>query len=1014
MTQNMFKTCMIFLLTVFSFGAYAQESVYYIEPGQTYRQAMDLFSQKAYGPAGKLFDKYIQQNKNSSNIYVENAEYFKLVGAIEMKNSDALSLALEFGKKYPESAHMPSVYFEIGKLYFSKRKYRPALDAFSNVSPNNLSAEQRAEFYYKSGLCLLKTNKPDKALTKFEKAMDTHGPFSYAANYYYAHIQYLKHNYDDALLAFKKIENNRRFKKYIPNYLIHIYYEKKEYQKVADMGESFYRNATSKSKGEIARLIANSWYELENYNKAHEYFKLYERSARSISPEENYKIGVVKYKANEYNAAIGNFQKATKMRGEIAQSAWYYLGFCYLNTKQDKFARDAFLKAGQMNSVPEISTDAIFNYVKATIKSGGDPYNDEIKILEQYLSSHPNSSRIDEGYDLLVQLFLTSKNYEAALESIDKLGKPGKKLQNIYQHLAYSKGVELLERSDFNRAISFFDKAMKYPVDRDIYTKTLYWTGDANYQLHRFANAENYYKKFLKQRNAVNKKLYSIALYNLGYTAFNTKNYNNAIQNFNRFIKQGKASDKLITDAKLRIADSYYIQKNYEKAANYYDAVIKSNMQDADYALYQKASCYGAQGKFNKKIEVLNRFVRQYHNSPLYTEVLYDIGSTYLVLHDQRHAITSFDKITKEKPKSAYAKKALTKIGLLYYTNNQYDEAIKVLKEVVAKYPASSEAREALNSLKNIYTETGQVDKYFAYAKGLNFIQVSTSEQDSLTFVVGENYYLENNCNRAIDALSKYIDKFPKGGFVLKSYSYLAGCYGKQNDKKMALLYYEKILEFPDNEYTTKALLMSARIEYDNKNYNKALELYSQLKDRSETKSIMLESLDGMMRSAFYTGNKQAATGAAHEILKTEKVSKDQIVFAHYVIAKTAYDKGNYAEANKEFAITDKLTSGEWGAEAKYYQALIAFNNKNDKKAEELIYQLADQYVDFEYWVAKGFILLADIYVVRNNNFQAEQTLKSVIDNYPGEDLKQVAREKLKNIENTRAPKNGGKETENE
>jgi tetratricopeptide (TPR) repeat protein len=123
------------------------------------------------------------------------------------------------------------------------------------------------------------------------------------------------------LQAFKKVENNRRFSKYIPNYLIHIYFEKEKYQKVIDRGEKFYRKAPSKSKGEIARLLANSYYELENYDKAHDYFLIYERSTRSIGPEENYKIGVVKYKAGEYNAAIGNFQKATKVRAEIAQSA---------------------------------------------------------------------------------------------------------------------------------------------------------------------------------------------------------------------------------------------------------------------------------------------------------------------------------------------------------------------------------------------------------------------------------------------------------------------------------------------------------------------------------------------------------------------------------------------------------------------------------------------------------------------------------------------------------------------
>ena len=1014
MRYNLFKFSIVTLLLLLSSGIWSQESVFYNEPGRTYRQAMELYTQKAYGPAGKLFDEYIKEKHSVDDIYVENAEYFKLVCAVEMKDSDALPMAVEFRKKYPESAHLASVFFETGRLYFNNRKYRQALDAFKQVSAGKLSANQQAEYYYKTGFCLLKINKPDQALANFKRVMDTKSSYAAPAYYYYAHIQYLKQNYDEALEAFKKIENNRRFRKYIPDYLIHIYFEKKEYQKVVDQGEKFYRNASSKSKGEIARLIANSYYELKNYDKAYDYFKLYERSTKSISPEENYKIGIVKYKKGELNAAKANFQKATATKSDIAQSAWYHLGYCYLNTNQDKFARDAFLKAYKMNNEPEITTDALFSYAKTTIKTGGDPYNDEISIMEEFINKNQNSTRINEAYDLLVQLFLTSKNYQAALESIDKAGSPNKRLQEVYQNLAYSKGIELLKRSDFNGANAFFDKALKYPVDKDIYVKTLYWKGDANYQLHSFNEAAKYYTLFLKQRNAVSTNLYATALYNLGYTAFNQKKYSDAIRNFNRFLQNGHAPDKLITDAKLRLADCYYIQKDFNRALNYYSVVAKANGQDADYALYQKASCYGAQGDFNKKISTLNEFVRKHRYSPLYTDVLYEIGSTYLVLHDQRHAITSFDKLVKEKPKSVYAKKALTKIGLLYYNNNQYNQAIKTLKKVVNNYPASSEAREALNTLKNIYTETGHVDEYFTYAKGLDFVQVSTSEQDSLTFVMGENYYIENNCNSAINALSKYVSKFPKGGFVLKSYYYLADCYGKQDNRDMALTYYEKILEFPDNEYTLKALLMAARIEFDKKNYSKSLEYYSQLEERAETKSIVLESRDGMMRSAFYIGKKQEAAQVAKKLLKTDKVSEDQIVFAHYVIAKNAFNQGKFAEANREFAITDKLTSGEWGAEAKYYQALIAFNNKDDKKAETLIYQLSDQYSDFEYWVAKGFILLSDIYMVRNNSFQAEQTLKSIIDNYQGEDLRQIAREKLKKIESSKPAAKEEKEVGNE
>jgi TolA-binding protein len=67
--------------------------------------------------------------------------------------------------------------------------------------------------------------------------------------------------------------------------------------------------------------------------------------------------------------------------------------------------------------------------------------------------------------------------------------------------------------------------------------------------------------------------------------------------------------------------------------------------------------------------------------------------------------------------------------------------------------------------------------------------------------------------------------------------------------------------------------------------------------------------------------------------------------------------------------------------------------------AEERIFANADRYPSFEFWLAKGYILLADIYAANENVFQARETLKSIIDNYSGEDLKTVAREKLEALD---------------
>ena len=63
------------------------------------------------------------------------------------------------------------------------------------------------------------------------------------------------------------------------------------------------------------------------------------------------------------------------------------------------------------------------------------------------------------------------------------------------------------------------------------------------------------------------------------------------------------------------------------------------------------------------------------------------------------------------------------------------------------------------------------------------------------------------------------------------------------------------------------------------------------------------------------------------------------------------------------------------------------------------MFDISDNFSDYDYWVAKSFIALADVYVAKENYFQAKETLRSVIDNYKGNDLKEEARAKLAEVE---------------
>ncbi|MBR6078335.1 MAG: hypothetical protein IKP63_08290, partial [Paludibacteraceae bacterium] len=98
--------------------------------------------------------------------------------------------------------------------------------------------------------------------------------------------------------------------------------------------------------------------------------------------------------------------------------------------------------------------------------------------------------------------------------------------------------------------------------------------------------------------------------------------------------------------------------------------------------------------------------------------------------------------------------------------------------------------------------------------------------------------------------------------------------------------------------------------------------------------------------------------------------------------------------------ILAKNTKTEAGAESKYELANTYFIKGNDKKAEDEVTDFISQGTPHQYWLARAFILLSDIYIKRGDDFQAKQYLLSLQSNYKKEDsIQDLIKERLDRIE---------------
>ena len=75
-----------------------------------------------------------------------------------------------------------------------------------------------------------------------------------------------------------------------------------------------------------------------------------------------------------------------------------------------------------------------------------------------------------------------------------------------------------------------------------------------------------------------------------------------------------------------------------------------------------------------------------------------------------------------------------------------------------------------------------------------------------------------------------------------------------------------------------------------------------------------------------------------------------------------------------------------YGTKSAFNLARYYADNGDDKKAMESVNRLIEANPPHDYWLARGFILLSDLLRRRGDKFEADEYLKSLRDNYPGEE----------------------------
>ena len=966
-------------LVVGSHMASGQRSYQFDAPNRLFVEGKELFSLKNYSGCIDKLEAYKQHSTDAD--LIQEADYMLVYSAYEQGRPNAVELLKDYLDVYPASRHADEVNFLIGSAHFGQGEYQKAIFWFNESNIDMLSPEQQEAYCFRLAYSLLQIGDMEKARGYFARIEQIGTKYREASTYYVAYIDYATGKYNNALVEFTRLKDLPDYKERSLYYITQIYFIQNKYEKVISEGKELLASyPDSENNSEVYRIMGNAYYHLGNEDQAINMLSKYVSSTDSPLRGDLYILGVCYYNKGNYSSAVNALGRTVRENDALSQNAYLYLGQSYLKLKDKNNARMAFEAAATSSFDKQVKEAAMYNYALLIHETAFTGFGESVTIFEDFLNDFPNSKYADKVNDYLVEVYLTTKNYQAALNSIDKIKHPSTKILEAKQDILFQLGTQAFTNMELDKAVDLFSRAISLGAyNLESRNDAYFWRGESYYRQGEYNKAISDYRTYLNNTRQRNTDMYALAHYNLGYSYFKLKEYGEALNRFRQYVNlESNQQTPAYADAYNRIGDCLFHNRQFAMAEENYTRAAQLQPSAGDYSVYQKGFLLGLQKDYKGKISVMDRLIREFPESQYVDDALFEKGRSYVLLDNNQTAAASFEQLMRDFPQSSLARKAGVQLGLIYFNDNQPEKAADAYKSVISNYPGSEEAKVALQDLKSVYIELNDINSFAAYANSLGGnVRFEVSEQDSLTYLAAEKLFMRGDNEGARRSLTNYLQTFPQGAFSSNANFYLASIAFAKKDLEEAKRLFSLVLESGDTKFREESWARKAEIEYLDKDYAAAMESFKHLQAVAENPENKEAAKLGLMRCAELTGQPQEALLAANDLLKEPKLSPEIMSEARYVRAKA------YISLKQE---NSKDTRTIHGAEAKYLLAQLYYDNKDDKNAETVLMNFIENGTPHQYWLARGFILLADIYIRQGDDFQARQYLTSLQNNYKGDD----------------------------
>ncbi len=977
LSENTMRKIFILLLALTGMGGqgFGQESAIYTHPGKSYQDALVLYNNKQYQAAQTLFETV---HTNTTDPEIEaNSAYYIANAAVRLNQVGADRLMEDFVDRYPTSVRRNSAYLDVADYYFENGRYPYAMKWYRKVDQSSLSRKERERFDFQMGYSLFSSKKTEEAERYLQRVSNSQ-EYGSQAKYYLGYIAYQQDDYEEANERFDQIADQELLEEKLSYYQADMNFKLGNFEEAIAQAKIQLPKSDRREVSQLNKIIGESYFNLQQYDNAIPYLEEYRGSRGRWNNTDYYQLGYAHYKQGDYEAAVGQFNKIIDGEDDVAQNAYYHLAKCYLELDKKQEALNAFRNAHRMQYNPEIRQDALLNYARLSYEIG-NPYEPVPEVLADFLSRYPDAPQQQEIKELLVDSYITSRDFKGALELLE--GNRSYASSETFQKVAFFRGVELFLGEDYEGALEAFGKAAETAADPSFTARSRFWKGESAFTLGRYEQALAEYSQFARLPAASQSDEYGTLSYHQAYAHFKLKQYPQAAEGFRSFARSAPEGPER-TDAWMRLGDSYFVGSSYRQAISAYEQALASGSSERDYAAYQKAMSFGFLGEESTKRKELQAFTDRFPRSSLKDDALFELGNSFVQAGSDEAAISAYDRLLREYRMSSLVPAALMRKGLVYYNAGRNDEALAVFKEVVRDHPNSGQAVQAVQTAKLIYVDLGRVDEYAAWARNLDFVEVTDTELEAAAFEAAQKQSMQGNTGAAKRAYEKYLAQFPGGRQRLEAHFALAQILFAEGSSDEALTHFMAVADSGTGEAREQSLTRVCEILISKNDYPAAMPYLQRLESSADIPQNRTFAQSNLMKGYFEQKNYDRTLEYAEKVLSSPVLDDRIRSDARLMIARSAWETGDTGKAREAYEEVLEIASGETAAEALYFRALFLQRDGDYEQSNAAVQRLAKDFSAYKEWGGKGLVLMALNFEKLEDAFQATYILENVIANF--------------------------------